>query len=79
MVTADRAYDSWHMRGGHEAERRRQPVFVAISPPLQPHRIQEKAYGGPSRSAQHLLDQMMKAYRFYVSSALLRGRKTEAG
>src|SRR3977135_3541060 len=26
------------------------------------HRIQEKAYGGLSRSAQRLLDQMMKAY-----------------
>jgi Protein of unknown function (DUF2924) len=26
------------------------------------HRVQEKAYGGLSRSAQRLLDQMMKAY-----------------
>jgi hypothetical protein len=26
------------------------------------HRIQEKAYGGLSRSAQRLLDQMMKSY-----------------
>jgi hypothetical protein len=32
----EKVHDNQHMRGGHQAERRRQPVPVVESPPLQP-------------------------------------------
>jgi hypothetical protein len=43
------------------------------------HRIQEKAYGGPSRSAQSLLDQMMKAYAAKPNGKIVLPRRIKPG
>jgi hypothetical protein len=43
------------------------------------HRIQEKAYGGLSRSAQRLLDQMMKAYAAKPNGKILLPRRIKPG
>src|ERR1700686_2321075 len=43
------------------------------------HRIQEKAYGGLSRSAQRLLDQMMKAYAAKPNGQILLPRRIKPG
>jgi hypothetical protein len=43
------------------------------------HRIQEKAYGGLSRSAQRLLDQMMKAYAAKPSGKIVLPRRIKPG
>jgi Protein of unknown function (DUF2924) len=43
------------------------------------HRIQEKAYGGLSRSAQRLLDQMMKAYAAKPSGRIVLPRRIKPG
>jgi DUF2924 family protein len=43
------------------------------------HRIQEKAYGGLSRSAQRLLDQMMKAYAAKPHGKIVLPRRIKPG
>lgn len=43
------------------------------------HRIQEKAYGGLSRSMQRLLDQMMKAFAAKPSGKIVLPRRIKAG
>jgi hypothetical protein len=43
------------------------------------HRIQEKAYGGLSRPAQRLLDQMMKAYAAKPSGRIVLPRRIKPG
>src|SRR6266404_357599 len=43
------------------------------------HRIQEKAYGGLSRSAQRLFDQMMKAYAAKPNGKLVLPRRVKPG
>src|ERR1700709_711100 len=43
------------------------------------HRIQEKAYGGLSRSAQRLLDQMMKAFAAKPNGKMALRRRIKAG
>jgi hypothetical protein len=43
------------------------------------HRIQEKAYGGLSRSAQRLLDQMMKAYAAKPNGRIVLPRRIKPG
>jgi DUF2924 family protein len=43
------------------------------------HRIQEKAYGGLSRSAQRLLDQMMKAYVAKPNGKIVLPRRMKPG
>jgi hypothetical protein len=43
------------------------------------HRIQEKAYGGLSRSAQRLFDQMMKAYAAKPDGKLVLPRRIKPG
>jgi hypothetical protein len=43
------------------------------------HRIQERAYGGLSRSAQRLLDQMMKAYAAKPNGKIVLPRRIKAG
>jgi hypothetical protein len=43
------------------------------------HRIQEKAYGGLSRSAQRLLDQMMKAYAAKPDGRIVLPRRIKPG
>jgi Protein of unknown function (DUF2924) len=43
------------------------------------HRIQEKAYGGLSRSAQRLLDQMIKAYAAKPNGKILLPRRIKPG
>jgi len=43
------------------------------------HRIQEKAYGGLSRSAQRLFDQMMKAYAAKPNGKLVLQRRIKPG
>ena len=43
------------------------------------HRIQEKAYGGLSRSAQRLLDQMIKAYAAKPDGKLALPRRIKPG
>jgi hypothetical protein len=43
------------------------------------HRIQEKAYGGLSRSAQRVLDQMMKAYAAKPNGKILLPRRIKPG
>jgi Protein of unknown function (DUF2924) len=43
------------------------------------HRIQEKAYGGLSRSAQRLLDQMMKAYAAKPNGKIVPPRRIKPG
>jgi hypothetical protein len=43
------------------------------------HRIQEKAYGGLSRSAQRLLDQMMKAYTAKPGGKMVLPRRIKPG
>src|ERR1700719_3506787 len=43
------------------------------------HRIQEKAYGGLSRSAQRLFDQMMKAYAAKPNCKLVLPRRIKPG
>jgi hypothetical protein len=43
------------------------------------HRIQEKAYGGLSRPAQHLLDQMMKAYAAKPNGKIVLPRRIKPG
>ena len=43
------------------------------------HRIQEKAYGGLSRSAARLLDQMMKAYAAKPSGKIVLQRRIKPG
>jgi Protein of unknown function (DUF2924) len=43
------------------------------------HRIQEKAYGGLSRSAQLLLDQMMKAYAAKPNGKIVLPRRIKSG
>jgi hypothetical protein len=43
------------------------------------HRIQEKAYGGLSRSAQRLFDQMMKAYAAKPNGKLVLPRRIKPG
>ena len=43
------------------------------------HRIQEKAYGGLSRSAQRLLDQMMKAYAAKLNGKIVLPRRIKPG
>jgi hypothetical protein len=43
------------------------------------HRIQEKAYGGLSRSAQRLLDQMMKAYAARPNGKIVLPRRIKPG
>jgi hypothetical protein len=43
------------------------------------HRIQEKAYGGLSRSAQRLFDQMMKAYAAKPNGKLVLPRQIKPG
>jgi hypothetical protein len=43
------------------------------------HRIQEKAYGGLSRSAQRLLDQMMKAYVARPNGKIVLPRRIKPG
>jgi Protein of unknown function (DUF2924) len=43
------------------------------------HRIQEKAYGGLSRPAQHLLDQMVKAYAAKPNGKIALPRRIKPG
>jgi hypothetical protein len=43
------------------------------------HRIQEKAYGGLSRSTQRLLDQMMKAYAAQPGGKIVLPRRIKPG
>ena len=43
------------------------------------HRIQERAYGGLSRSAQHLLDQMLKAYAAKPGGKIVLPRRIKPG
>lgn len=43
------------------------------------HRIQEKAYGGLSRSTQRLLEQMMKAYVAQPSGKIVLPRRIKPG
>jgi hypothetical protein len=43
------------------------------------HRIQEKAYGGLSRSAQRLLDQMMKAFAAKPDGKIVLPRRIKPG
>src|SRR6195256_4569773 len=43
------------------------------------HRIQEKAYGGLSRSTQRLLDQMMKAYVAKPNGKIVLPRRIKPG
>jgi hypothetical protein len=43
------------------------------------HRIQEKAYGGLSRQAQHLLDQMIKAYAAKPGGKIAPPRRIKPG
>jgi hypothetical protein len=43
------------------------------------HRIQEKAYGGLSRSAQRLLDHMMKAYAAKPNGKIVLPRRIKPG
>ena len=43
------------------------------------HRIQERAYGGLSRSAQRLLDQMMKAYAARPGGKIVLPRRIKPG
>jgi DUF2924 family protein len=43
------------------------------------HRIQEKAYGGLSRSAQRLLDQMIKAYAAKPNGKIVLPRRIKPG
>jgi hypothetical protein len=43
------------------------------------HRIQEEAYGGLSRSAQRLLDQMMKAYAAKPGGKIVLPRRIKPG
>jgi hypothetical protein len=43
------------------------------------HRIQEKAYGGLSRSAQRMLDQMMKAYAAKPNGRIMLPRRIKPG
>jgi hypothetical protein len=43
------------------------------------HRIQEQAYGGLSRSAQRLLDQMMKAYAAKPNGKIVLPRRIKPG
>jgi hypothetical protein len=43
------------------------------------HRIQEKAYGGLSRSSQRLLDQMMKAYAAKPNGKIVLPRRIKPG
>jgi Protein of unknown function (DUF2924) len=43
------------------------------------HRIQEKAYGGLSRSAQRLLDQMMKAFSAKPGAKIVLPRRIKPG
>jgi hypothetical protein len=43
------------------------------------HRIQEKAYGGLSRPAQRLLDQMMKAYAAKPNGKIVLARRIKPG
>jgi len=43
------------------------------------HRIQEKAYGGLSRSAQRVLDQMMKAYAARPNGKIVLPRRIKPG
>jgi hypothetical protein len=43
------------------------------------HRIQEKAYGGLSRSAQRLLDQMIKAYSAKPGGRIVLPRRIKLG
>jgi hypothetical protein len=43
------------------------------------HRIQEKAYGGLSRSAQRLLDQMIKAYAAKPGGRIVLPRRIKLG
>ena len=43
------------------------------------HRIQEKAYGGLSHSAQRLLDQMMKAYAAKPGGKIVLARRIKPG
>jgi hypothetical protein len=43
------------------------------------HRIQEKAYGGLSRSAQRLLDQMIKAYAAKPGGKIVLPRRIKPG
>jgi hypothetical protein len=43
------------------------------------HRIQEKAYGGLSRSVQRLLDQMMKAYAAKPGGKIVLPRRIKPG
>jgi DUF2924 family protein len=43
------------------------------------HRVQEKAYGGLSRSAQRLLDQMMKAYAAKPNGKIVLPRRIKPG
>ena len=43
------------------------------------HRIQEKAYGGLSRSAQRLLDQMMKAFASKPGGKIVLPRRIKPG
>src|SRR3981081_3176926 len=43
------------------------------------HRIQEKAYGGLSRSAQRLLDQMTKAYATKPGGRIVLPRRIKPG
>jgi hypothetical protein len=43
------------------------------------HRIQEKTYGGLSRSAQRLLDQMMKAYAARPGGKIVLPRRIKPG
>ncbi|HJY48001.1 MAG TPA: DUF2924 domain-containing protein, partial [Stellaceae bacterium] len=45
----------------------------------QGHRIQEKAYGGLSRPAQHLLDQMVKAYAAKPNGKIALPRRIKPG
>lgn len=43
------------------------------------HRIQEKAFGGLSRSTQRLLDQMMKAYVAQLGGKIVLPRRIKSG
>ncbi len=43
------------------------------------HRIQEKAYGGLSRSTQHLLNQMVKAYAAKPGGKIVLPRRIKPG
>jgi hypothetical protein len=43
------------------------------------HRIQEKAYGGLSRSTQRLLDQMMKAFAAKPNGKIVLPRRIKPG